>query len=273
MTALAFIGSTADVSEKLVWVGTKDGALHVVDIGQMQIVELKSNAHSHAIMGIFQSSSTICTTVDECGKTQIWTTSDPTAPPSLSSQPRTQRMTDKHTFVYAAGTQLWSAQGPHRHHAGVAARSPSIRVYDVSADSAFNTTPRPMYLPESAGLVGAVLAGTTIPSQPNLLYLAHDSGHVSLWERDSSVCVTTLRISNYAITALEGVLGNLWTGNREGVIHVYDVTESPWRVIKAWKASDEPITDLVLDLGYLNEVSFNQCCWGFSVTALTACWP
>ena len=274
VTAVAFVYPSCSLDSmsgqpRTVWAGTKDGSLFEVDIVAQTITESRSNVHSHAIVGIFQTPENIVTTVDEAGKVQIWDCSQDAdqahtnRTPSLASLPRTQRMSDKHSFVQAFGTQLWSSQGPARHHhhptlsstPSSALRSPSIRVYDVGPRSNFPQTQRPVYLPESAGSVGAVSAGAAIPCQPNLVYLAHESGHVSIWEKDTLACISVVRVSTFAIMALEGVVDKLWAGNREGLVHIYDTSTTPWRVVKAWKASEEPLIGLKVDLGSVAAVS------------------
>ena len=241
-----------------IWAGTKDGGLFEIDLSILKVTEIRSNAHSHTIAGIFRHPGNLVSTVDECGKVQIWSSNDSRQAPSLNATPRTNRMGDKHTFCQAFGTQLWSSTGPHRHHVpgqpSAVTRSPSIRIFDVSPGANFALCSRPLFLPENVGAVGTILAGAAVPAQPNLVYLAHESGHISIWEKDSLTCISTVRISTYAITALEGVVDKLWAGNREGVIQVFDMGCLPWKVLKAWKASDEPISGLSVDLGSIAEV-------------------
>lgn len=242
-----------------IWAGTKDGGLYEIDLAALGVLDSRGNVHSHPIVGIFRHPGNLVSTVDEAGKVQTWASSDTNSPPSLASNPRTNRMGDKFTYCAAFGTQLWSASGPTRHHhpgaPSATTRSPSIRVYDVAPTANFSLTSRPLFVPENAGAVGAVLSGAAVPAQPNLVYLAHESGHVSIWEKDSLTCTAVVRVSTYAITALEGVVDKLWAGNREGMIQVFDMSTMPWKVVKAWKASDEPIYGLKVDLGSIAEVS------------------
>ena len=263
VTAVEYVFTDTALREQIgqisrVWAGTKDGALFEIDLGTMRVLETRTNAHSHHIAGIFRHPGNLVSTVDEAGKVQIWSSSDPKSSPSLSSNPRTNRMGDKHTFVQAFGTQLWSSSGPSRHHVpgqpSAVTRSPSVRVFDVAPTANFALTSRPLFLPENAGAVGAITAGAAVPAQPNIVYLAHESGHVSIWEKDNLTCVSVVRVSTYAITALVGVVDKLWAGNREGIIQVFDMGSTPWKVVKAWKASDEPICGLAVDLGSIAEV-------------------
>lgn len=262
VVAVEFVFSQRDRCSdgSIIWAGTKDGKLYEVDILAQQVVDSKIGAHSHPITGIFRAENNQIVTVCEAGKVQIWSNATyPDAAPSLSSLPRTQRMGEKHTFVQMFGNQLWSSHGParHSHIPSSANKSPAIRVYDTQSDSIFNATPRALYIPDGLGQVGCIMAGAVIPCQPNIVYLAHESGHISMWERDNPRCVNVIRVSVYAITAIAGVNDLLWTGNREGSIHVYDTTHTPWKVSKAWKASDEPVIGLQVDLATLASVSAN----------------
>ena len=265
ITAVKFIypDGNAGKDPVVIWAGTKNGHLFEVDLGSHSLVKPKTSAHSHAISGIFRVPGNFVVTICEFGKVQIWSNSiNLGLTPSLSSQPSTQRLSSKQSFVQIIGKQLWSSHGPQRYpaHASnmaskAAYRSPAIRVYDLASDTNFSITRRPVYLPESAGSVGRVTACTTIPRQSKEIYLAHDTGHISVWDSTSLTCLFVLRISSYAITALEGVLDYLWAGNREGKVYVYDVRQSPWKVIKVWKAADEPIVGLRTDLTSVATVS------------------
>lgn len=130
-----------------------------------------------------------------------------------------------------------------------------IRVYEIGPQGAVSLTSRAMHTLDNGCPVGSVMAGTVIPSEPNLVYLAHETGHISIWDRTALGCLNVVRVSPYAITALEGVNGLLWAGNREGSIHVYDTKHTPWKVVKAWKAADEPICGLQVDLATLATAS------------------
>lgn len=264
VTALQHIhpAGRADLGGDLLWAGTKDGYLYEIDLTRMECSHSRMSAHSHSITGIYLTPNNTVTTVCEAGKVQQWSNdADPTAMPLLSSQPKTQRLADKHTFVQAIGSQLWSSTGPHRHHitstSAAAARSPAIRVYNVGLnDTAFNINMKPAYLFEAAGQVGAVMAAATLGNQADVVYLSHETGHISVWDRNNVTCTSVFRVSNYAITAMQGVLSHLWTGNREGLIHVYDTSQTPWKVVKAWKGLNEPIVGILVDLGSVAKVSF-----------------
>ena len=264
-TALEFICAKGEAEEVplTIWVGTKAGHLFEIDIALGTLSQTNASAHTHAILGIFQIPGNLVITICKSGKVQTWTlSSNPSHGSALTSLPKTQWMSEKPTFVQAIGTQLWTSHGPDRHHAHMSSdsrravsRSPSIRIYDALPDNSFTLTPRQIYLPESAGWIGSVMACTTLPYISNNVYLAHDSGHVSIWSKDSFTCLKVLRLSKYAITSLQGVLDCLWTGNRQGLVHVYREGDQSWKVVKIWKAADEPIIGLRIDTHSITKVS------------------
>ncbi|KAK9894154.1 DNase I-like protein [Cystobasidium minutum MCA 4210] len=253
-----FTDGERGVDGRIAWAGTKDGKLFEIDIQTQQVLETKSSAHSSPVSVIYRASGNKVVTVCESGKVQIWSNeADPGSAPSLSSTPRTQRLGDKHCYLKCFGEQLWSCHGPVQqssissHLSSKAARSPTIRVYDVGAQGVGNLTTRAMHTLDNGCPVGQVMAGATIPCEPNLVYLAHETGHISKWDRTALECIDVVRVSPYAITALEGVNDMLWAGNREGTIYVYDTRYTPWKVVKAWKAADEPVCGLQVDLATL----------------------
>lgn len=257
-----FVDTERGRDGRVAWVGSKDGNLFEVDIRSLCVLETKSSAHSGPISVIYRAAGNRVVTVCESGKVQVWSNdADPAACPTLSSTPRTYRLGDKHCLLRCFGEQLWSCHGPVRQStissqfSSSATRSPTIRVYDVTADGATSLTTRAMHALDNGCPVGSVMDGTMIPCEPNLVYLAHETGHISIWDKSALQCVDVVRVSPYAITALEGVNDMLWAGNREGTIYVYDTKHTPWKVAKAWKACDEPIIGLQVDLATMGTVS------------------
>jgi hypothetical protein len=196
-------------------------------------------------------------TLDETGKLQLWPTGD------LTALPRTQRLagtgnggdkTSAGGYSAVLGTQLWTASRPSG-----TLRSPSVRVYDLSADGgAFNVTTRPATTSSDGGVgVGGVTAACVLPSRPNKAYLAHETGHISIWDRASGTCEQLVKVSTFQITVLVGVGRQLWAGYRTGMLFVYDTGEGdedpagkspePWQVVKKWQAHADPVIGLIVD--------------------------
>ncbi|BGP13758.1 hypothetical protein JCM10213_006411 [Rhodosporidiobolus nylandii] len=247
--------ATPEDDGRFIWCGTKDGYLYEIDTEQRIIVQSRQNMHVSAICGIFRVGRAMVT-LDDSGKMLYWGTS--TAPdgreraPDLGSGPhKQQRVPEKQNWAAMIGEELWTSSGPVTKAGApaVAMRSPQIRVFDPSGKrgAAFSLLPRPLVTPESAGHIGAVTSHAIVPHQEHLVYLGHDNGYVSVWQRDSYACIAVQRISPYSISALCGVRGYLWAGFRTGVLHVLNVEREPWTVKKAWKAHKEPVVSLSVD--------------------------
>lgn len=196
-------------------------------------------------------------TLDESGKVLIWGSFDSTEAPDLTGDFTSQRIADKQTFSALIGNELWTSSGPATKQGASALqmRSPQIRVYDPTLRGAFSVLPRPITTPESVGHVGAVTARAIVPKQNHLVYLGHDNGYISVWNRETKDCLIVQRVSPYMITSLAGVGRRLWAGFRTGMIYIYDVNTEPWVVHKAWRAHKDPVTKIVVDPASLWTVS------------------
>ncbi|KAJ8295387.1 T-complex protein 1 subunit alpha [Rhodotorula toruloides] len=241
----------AEDEGRYVWAGTKEGAIWEIDLERMVVSGSRTNAHAGPVVGIYRLGRAMVT-VDESGKVLFWGASaeNEGKAASLSAIPAQHRVPDRQNFVALVGDELWTSSGPVTKAGApaVAMRSPQIRVFDPAGiKGAFSSLSRPLVTPESAGSIGAVTSHAIIPEQSHLVYLAHDNGYVSVWERGSYACVKVQRISPYGVTALTGVRKYLWAGFRSGHINVYDVSSDVWVVTKSWKASKDPITRLVVD--------------------------
>ncbi|EGG01434.1 uncharacterized protein MELLADRAFT_117813 [Melampsora larici-populina 98AG31] len=250
---------------RYVWCGAKDGQLFEYDCFERRMIDSKASLHSASIIGIFRCKFGGMCTLDETAKVQIWT--NPISPKigvKISGTARAQRVADKTNFAAMLSHQLWTSSGPSgsKSASTLAQRSPSIRVYDPDPTQAWTVTPRPLSIPDNGSTIGAVSAGAVIPSTPSIVYLGHETGHVSIWnnkeEKNGGVGFKKLiKISNYQITALEGVTKYLWAGFRTGNVYVYDTCEQQqddsggggggWKVLKVWKAHKESITRIVVD--------------------------
>ena len=120
---------------------------------------------------------------------------------------------------------------------------PRIRIFNpFSITMPFNATSRPLtFTTEQSRLVGAITCGTVVPSQPHLVYLGHESGYVSVWDRSKMTCVRIQRLSSLGFTVIAGVGDHLWTGNRSGRISIYTCidgsTSLAWKVVKSCEDS------------------------------------
>lgn len=156
-------------------------------------------------------------------------------------------------FAALLGDQLWTATPP-----ASGARNATIRVYDPTGSGAFVLTARPPAFLDITTSYGMITAGAIIPSQPTLVYLAHTSGHVSVWSSETFACLQVQRVSATGITSLAGgVSGCLWVGLKTGGIGVYRIEVEKWKAVKLWKAHKEPVTMLVVDYSNLEKVNYS----------------
>ncbi|GAA5867868.1 hypothetical protein JCM1840_003469 [Sporobolomyces johnsonii] len=233
---------------RFIWAGTKEGHIYEIDVVERHIVQVRANAHAHPVSSIFRLGRAMVT-LDDSGKVHFWGEKDDARAAQLSGTSRQQRVPDKQNFAAMVGDELWTSSGPvtKQGATAVAMRSPQIRVFDPTGARAFSLLPRPLVTPESAGHVGAVTTSAIVPNQDHLVYLGHDNGYVSVWNRSDYTCLVVQRISPYSISALTGVRRYLWAGFRTGAIYVYDVESEPWTVVKAWKAHKDPVIRLTVD--------------------------
>ncbi|SJX64232.1 uncharacterized protein SRS1_14882 [Sporisorium reilianum f. sp. reilianum] len=248
-------GETADEGRYL-WCGTKDGHIWELDVAEAQVVYSRQNVHSEPIL-LLKRVGDRMVSLDEGGKISLWL---PSADPDpavaglrLSNPPITQRIAmEKGSHACIVGTQLWVSTGPSaqrnaKDYAG--SKGPRIRIYNPFADDKpFNAVSKAISIPaDMAEGVGVVTSGAVIPSRPNFVYFGHDSGHVSIWSRQTYECVGVRRLGPHGLTAVAGVVKYLWVATRAGTISVFDTDTAPWRALKVWTAHKEPITAIKVD--------------------------
>ncbi|EPQ31646.1 uncharacterized protein PFL1_00979 [Pseudozyma flocculosa PF-1] len=246
-------GETADEGRYL-WCGTKDGHLWELDVAEARTVHSRVNVHSAPIQLLRRIGNKMIS-MDESGKISVWlpqANEDPSLQGlRLSNQPITQRIAlEKGSFAVMLGQQLWVA-GPVSPRSAKdynGSKGPRIRIYNPFADDKpFNATSKAVMMPpEMANGVGSVTGGTIVPTKPDRACLAHDSGHVSIWSRQTFECISVHKLGP-GITAVAGVVKYLWAANRSGNIAVYDIDATPWRALKIWPAHKEPVMSIRVD--------------------------
>ncbi|GAA5978401.1 hypothetical protein JCM10908_004340 [Rhodotorula pacifica] len=234
---------------RYLWCGTKEGHLYEVDVEHLSITDTRPHAHAYPITAIYRVRRAMVT-VDESGKVLVWPERGGLAA-SLGNTPTQQRLPAQQTWTAMIGDELWTSSGPTTKagSTAVAMRSPQIRLFDPtgSREGPFSLLTRPLVTPESAGYIGAVTSHAIVPDMDNVIYLGHDNGYISVWDRSSYTCTHVQRVAPGSVSALTGVKRFIWAGFRTGYIHVYDVSTDPWTVKKAWKAHEDPVIRLMVD--------------------------
>jgi hypothetical protein len=232
-TSVAF-RPAKDVEEegKRLWLGTNVGEMHEIDIPTHSIVYTKTNAHPRcSIIKIYRHASEMWSLDDE-GTVHIWPPDD-TGSPTLAQTPGTFRMRRGHTFSIISGSQLWVAFGKE------------IRVFSRTGDN--NNFQQVTDGGLSQQNVGEVTSGAILSSQPDRIYFGHIDGKVSIYSRKGFNCLGVVSVSLYKISTLVGVGHHLWAGYITGMIYVYDISCTPWKVMKDWKAHESTIAGILAD--------------------------
>ncbi|WVR07433.1 hypothetical protein IAU60_004474 [Kwoniella sp. DSM 27419] len=268
VTAMCFRpGATLAEEGRYLWCGTKDGHLWELDISTGQVSQTKSFAHTAPVAHVFRHQKMLLS-LDELGKLLVFEVGDVEGqPPTMI---RTLRVMEKFTFAKMLCGKLWTSSGPSARSTTSAAtsRGPTIRVYDPCAPGSMP----PAKVLFTTEWTGAVTSATYIPLRPDVIYLGHEGGFVSLWDAQDFTCIQVLKISTTDILSLEGVGERLWAGNRKGQICVYDTESRPWRTINVWTGhplSDNPVTLLLVD-PFSIEHSGRYTCWSYARDCLRA---
>jgi hypothetical protein len=231
VTAMGFRPASKLADEgRYLWCGTKDGHLWELDIRTGEVTDAKQGVHSSTVVHILRYRHFLLT-LEENGKLHVFTVGpDSDEPVTLL---RTVRVSDRFTFAELIGGKLWTATAPpSRSTTNTASKGPTIRVYEPCAEGSMPPA-KTLYATE---WTGAVTSATIIPFRPDEVYLAHEGGYMSVWDANECTCLQVLKIGASDILAVEGVGERLWTGNRKGQIHVYDISERPWRTTNLWTA-------------------------------------
>jgi hypothetical protein len=237
VTALSFRSpGTSDDEGRFLWCGTNGGNLWELDILTGEVTDAKVALHASSITHLFRHNEWMVS-LDELGKVNVFGpfTADHEVSKRQTSAPcRTLRTADRQNFAAMLGGQLWTASGPAaRSTTNSALRGPTLRVYDPAGTTSGNTVGKTTFTSE---WTGAVTAATVDPFDNQSVYLAHEGGYVSIFDRTSLVCQSVLKISPTDILGLEYVGDYLWAGNRSGVVNVYDTRTTPWTTINTWLA-------------------------------------
>ncbi|KAK9447033.1 Endonuclease/exonuclease/phosphatase [Limtongia smithiae] len=234
VTAIGFKPSRKVEDEgTLVWLGTREGVLLEADLNSQRIINRRPSVHIAAVKDIFRCGFEMWT-MDEEGRFQIWGTEAGDGLPSLNGTPRTQRVPRAPQGGIVVGKQLWLGQG----------KQISVFLPVSSNEQAQFALSRPIALPKPAG---DITCSATIPADNEHVFFGHDDGKVSVYDRKTMACLDVVTISLYRLVAMAGVGKYLWVAFRTGMVYVYNVSQSPWLVMKTWKAHDGPIAGMMVD--------------------------
>ena len=236
VTAMCFRAAAHPKDEgRHLWCGTKDGHLWELDIMTGNVTDTKAFAHAASVSYIFRHQQYMIT-LDEGGKMHVFEVA-PADKEDSGNVPvlvRTLRVSDKFNFARMICGKLWTATAPINRSTtnAAASKGATVRVYEPCATG----TMPPGTTMLTTEWTGAVTSATIMPLRPDVVYLGHEGGFISIWSSSEMVCKQVVKISASDILALEGVGERLWAGNRKGQIHVYDVSQKPWQATNVWTA-------------------------------------
>ncbi|KAJ9093594.1 hypothetical protein QFC19_008261 [Naganishia cerealis] len=237
ITAVSFRALSPGTEEgRYVWCGTNEGHLIEVDTSTGKPTCARADVHGTPITHIFRYNEYMLS-LEENGKMHIFGPFGESAKSDASrlmSPSGTIRIAEKQNFARMLGSQLWTASGPATRSAtDPSLPGPTIRVYEPLGNGTLNNGSGTTHTSE---WTGAVTAAAVLSSNPSLVYLAHEGGYVSIFDRDSLDCLSVIKISSSDVLALEGVGDRLWAGYRTGMIQVYDPSTKPWTTTNTWLA-------------------------------------
>lgn len=235
---------------RYVWYGTPCGHLGELDTYTNHITTVRTNVHKAPISLVARlGRAVVC--VDESGKISTWLARS--QPMSLmATLPETVRIDlPKHSYVSVAGGLLWVCSSVLMPRAGTkqTQRMLSVRCYSPVTDTRpFNVMMRPGQYPlGGAEGLGMVTCSAALPGLPQAVFFGHESGHVTMWDTQGQ-CLDLVALCSEPIHAMAGVLNLIWAGTRSGRIVVLAPSTTMNRMVKAWQAHRETVTDLLFDV-------------------------
>ncbi|CAL1701914.1 unnamed protein product [Somion occarium] len=247
ITAMEFRPPEKDFhSARYLWAGTKEGHLLEIDVQSGSLAGMKLVAHAHQITHMFRYKRSMAS-MDNAGKVLVFTADSGGSVSLAYTQSRVVRIADKQEFVKVLAGQLWtSARESNNGPVGAASRGPVVRIYDIFSPAGIGKSVLP------TEHLGTVTSGTMLASQPGVVFLGHEGGHVSIWSVPAGdalpQCEEIIKVSTSDILCLEGVNDRLWAGGRQGMIAAYDIVPRPWIMTNSWRAHEKlPVLSLVVD--------------------------
>lgn len=234
ITAIAFKPARRIEEEGIrLWLGTNWGEIQELDIPSKKIVNVNSNAHPRReILRIYRNAAELWTLDDE-GKLHVWPP-DETGSPNLSHSMYNTRVPRGHAASIVSSSKLWLATGKE------------VRVFHPSIDTdvaSFQVTQIPLSQPNT----GTITSCAIVDNKPDCVYFGHADGKITAYSRQDYNCLGIFNVNLYRVSCLVGVGDYLWTGYSNGMICVYDSGTSPWKLMKEWRAHENPVIGIVAD--------------------------
>jgi WD40 repeat protein len=218
-----------DSQGRKIWIGNNVGDLLEIDTLSHSVVAQSSAHNKREIVQILRHKGDLWT-LDDDGKLFVWP-ADEDGSPNLRYRHLAHKVQKGHSCSLVVDDTLWLATGKE------------IRVYHPGNETAFAPLTKPLI---QAGC-GDVTCAAYSDDQGGRVYFGHTDGKITIYSVRDYTCLGTVKISDYKINALALMGDQLWAAYKTGKIYVYDITKSPWRVQKDWRAHEGPVSGLVLD--------------------------
>jgi WD40 repeat protein len=235
-TALCFKPAIKALEEgNIIWIGTSSGEIHEIDIPSQNELVTKSNAHPRSQIIKIHRHANEMWSVDDDGRLHVWQADPDTGLPDLRNSPLSCRINRAKDLVsIVVGKQVWVATGKE-----LRIYEPRANPVDVFSKPLSASSGKPNEEKASEFTSGTVLG--------DKVYFGHMNGMISCFDRRTYQCLDVRAVSLYKINALQGVGSYLWAGFKTGMIYVYDVSSSPWKVKKDWNAHENPVSHILVD--------------------------
>ncbi|KAL7795326.1 Endonuclease/exonuclease/phosphatase [Trichoderma ceciliae] len=216
-----------------VWIGTNLGEIMEVEVPTHRILISKAGVHGKSEVSKIYRHLNEMWTVDEGGNFHVWGP-DADGEPNLNNHPhQTFKIPKGETFSMVVGGELWQATGKQ------------LRIFAPTRD---NRTPfQVLARPITVEGAGDITSGTLMKSYPGKVFLGHVDGKISIFSTSDYSCKTIVNISTWKINTLAGVGQYIWAGYNTGKVCVYDITQTPWVVLKEWQAHDTTVLKMKAD--------------------------
>lgn len=229
-TAVAFKPAAELEGEgSTIWIGNNIGDLLEIDVHSHSVVGQSSAHNKREIVQILRHKKDLWT-LDDDGKLFVWR-ADAEGTPDLRYRHTAHKVAKGHSCSLVVGDDLWLATGKE------------VRVYRPGNDATFAALNKPAAQPGT----GDITCATYTDDNGGRVYFGHTDGKITIYSVTDFSCISTVKASDYKINAMSIVGNNLWAAYKTGKIYVYDITKTPWKVQKDWRAHDGPVSGLVLD--------------------------